>query len=110
MDTNAKPVNLTVVPIVAAAAVAEQPEVAVPPVAVSVDTGRTPDRNRASQRAEDTARYRLIIEEGPKRGTFVYKTLDSMTGEVVRQFPREQILQMAQSGNYSAGELIDTSA
>ena len=110
MDTNPKPLNLTVVPIAAAAAVAEQPEVAVPPVAVSVDTGRTSDRNRAAQRAEEAARYRLIIEEGPTRGTFVYKTLDSTTGEVVRQFAREQVLQMAQSGDYSAGELIYTSA
>jgi flagellar protein FlaG len=60
--------------------------------------------------ADKAARYRLVIEEGPVQGTFVYKTLDSATGEVVRQFPREQVLRMAESGTYAAGGLIDTSA
>ena len=109
MDTNAKPVSVSVAPVVAVQAVTE-PAVAVPPVAVSVDTGETSDRNPASQQAEDNARYRLIIEEGPTQGTFIYKTLDGTTGEVVRQFPREQVLRMAESGGYSAGGLIDTSA
>lgn len=109
MDTNAKPLSVGLTPVVAVPAVAE-PAAAVPPVAVSVDTGETSDRNPASQQAEDTARYRLIIEEGPTLGTFVYKTLDGATGEVVRQFPREQVLRMAESGDYSAGGLIDTSA
>jgi flagellar protein FlaG len=110
MDTNAKPVSLSVVPVAAVPTVAEQPSIAVPPVAVSVDTGKTSDRNRASQQAEEAARYRLVIEEGPTQGSFVYKTLDSTTGEIVRQFPREQVLRMAESGGYSAGGLIDTSA
>ncbi|WGM30411.1 flagellar protein FlaG [Brevundimonas sp. NIBR11] len=110
MDTNAKPVTLTVVPVAAVPVVAEQSEIAVPPVAVSVDTGRTSDKSRAQQQAEDAARYRLVIEEGPTQGTFVYKTLDSTTGEIVRQFPREQVMRMAESGSYSAGGLIDTSA
>ena len=108
MDTNAKPFSLSVVPPAPVPPVAELP-VAVPPVAVSVDTGPTSDRDRAAKQAEDAARYRLIIEEGPTQGTFVYKTLDSSTGEVVRQFPREQVLRMADSGGYSAGGLIDTS-
>ena len=108
MDTNAKPFSLSVVPPAPVPPVAELP-VAVPPVAVSVDTGATSDRDRAARQAEDAARYRLIIEEGPTQGTFVYKTLDSATGEVVRQFPREQVLRMADSGGYSAGGLIDTS-
>lgn len=109
MDTNAKPVSVNVPPPVAVPTVVE-PAVAVPPVAISVDTGRTSDRNRAAQQAEDAARYRLIIEEGPTQGTFIYKTLDGATGEVVRQFPREQVLRMAESGGYAAGGLIDTNA
>lgn len=109
MEPNAKPVSVSIAPVAAVPAVVE-PAVAVPPVAVSVDTGKTSDRNRAQQQAEEAARYRLIIEEGPTIGSFVYKTLDSVTGEVVRQFPREQVLKMAESGSYSAGGLIDTSA
>ncbi len=108
MDTNAKPFSLSVVPPAPVPSVAELP-IAIPPVAVSVDTGATSDRDPAAKQAEEAARYRLIIEEGPTQGTFVYKTLDSTTGEVVRQFPREQVLRMADSGGYSAGGLIDTS-
>ncbi len=68
------------------------------------------DQGRSADQAEQAARFRLIIEEGPTEGTFVYKTLDSVTGEVVRQFPREQVLRMAENGGYAAGGLIDTSA
>ena len=85
----------------------------VQPVVASVSSA-TPsndfDQDRTEDRAEEAIRYRLIIEEGPTQGTFIYKTLDSMTGEVVRQFPREQVLRLAQSGGYAAGGLIDTSA
>ncbi|WP_428150022.1 flagellar protein FlaG [Brevundimonas sp.] len=96
MDTNAKSVGASVSPVVAATAAATS----------NNDFGQ----GRAAQKAEEAARYRLIIEEGPTQGTFVYKTLDSATGEVVRQFPREQVLRMAERGDYSAGGLIDTSA
>lgn len=94
MESNAK---LTVVPTVVSA----------PSPATQ---GGDFDQGRAAEQAERAARYRLIIEEGPTMGTFVYKTLDSQTGEVVRQFPREQVLKLAESGDYSAGGLIDTSA
>jgi len=68
------------------------------------------DRSPASREAERIAHYRLVIEEGPTHGTFVYKTLDSVTGEVIRQFPREQILQLVQAGEYDTGTVIDTVA
>ncbi len=84
------------------------------PTAVAAPSPPTPggdfNQGRAAQQAEQAARYRLIIEEGPTDGTFVYKTLDSVTGEVIRQFPREQVLRMAEKGGYAAGGLIDTSA
>ena len=96
MDTNAKLNPVTASPIVAATA----------PATPSRDF----NQDRPANDADQAARYRLIIEEGPTNGTFIYKTLDSVTGEVVRQFPREQVLKMAESGGYSAGGLIDTSA
>ncbi|WP_035293832.1 flagellar protein FlaG [Brevundimonas bacteroides] len=68
------------------------------------------NEGRARQEAEQAARYRLIIEEGPTVGTYIYKTLDSTTGEVIRQFPREEVLKLSESGGYAAGALIDTSA
>ena len=113
MDTNAKPVSVNVVPIAPVQAVVE-PAVAppVPAVAPAAPAGDFDQRrtNKQADQVEQAARYRLVIEEGPAQGTFIYKTLDSTTGEVVRQFPREKVLQMAERGDYSAGGLIDTSA
>lgn len=56
----------------------------------------------------EAGRYRLVIEEGPRQGLFVYKTLDRITGEVVRQFPREEVVKFANSAP-GAGKVIDTS-
>ena len=96
MDSNAERVSVSVSPVVAA----------VKPATPGNDFNRA----RAGEMTEEVARYRLIIEEGPTQGTFIYKTLDSTTGEVIRQFPREQVLRMAEKGGYAAGGLIDTSA
>ena len=68
------------------------------------------DRSPASQQAEQAARYRLVIEEGPSAGSYVYKTLDRVTGEVVRQLPRDQVVELMKGGNYASGSVIDTSA
>ncbi len=65
--------------------------------------------SRASQDAERAARYRLVIEEGPS-GSFIYKTMDRVTGEVVKQLPREQVVDLMQTGEYSSGSVINTTA
>jgi flagellar protein FlaG len=52
-----------------------------------------------------------LIEEGPQLGVFVYKTLDPVTGEVIRQLPREELLRlMRDDSSLRAGALIDTRA
>lgn len=56
--------------------------------------------------SNDAGRYRLTIEEGP--GGFVYKTRDRVTGEVIRQLPREDVVKMRHSPAYGPGELIKT--
>lgn len=56
------------------------------------------------------ADLRLVIEDDPKAGCFVYKTIDWRTGEVIQQLPREQLIKMREAENYSAGAVIDTSA
>ncbi|HEV2082480.1 MAG TPA: hypothetical protein VGR32_08490 [Brevundimonas sp.] len=68
------------------------------------------DRSPASQQADDAARYRLVIEEGPSAGSYIYKTLDRLTGEVVRQLPREKVVELMQGPHYASGSVIDTSA
>ena len=79
------------------------------PVAAPATTGNEQPAPKASNDGEPATQYRLVIEEGPTRGSFIYKTLDSATGEVVRQFPREQVLRLAQAQKYDAGAVINTS-
>jgi flagellar protein FlaG len=52
---------------------------------------------------------RLVIEEG-QAGSFVYKTIDRRTGEVILQLPREEVLRMRDTDAYSAGAVIATQA
>lgn len=52
---------------------------------------------------------RLVIEEG-QAGSFVYKTIDRRTGEVVLQLPREEVLRMRDAEAYVAGTVIATQA
>ena len=64
-------------------------------------------RDKASEDAERAARYRLVIEEGPTAGSFIYKTLDRRTGEVVNQFPREQVLRLKDAAGYEPGRVFN---
>lgn len=80
------------------------------PAVASTTTGNEPPVNKAPSEVEQAAQYRLVIEEGPTLGSFIYKTLDSNTGEVVRQFPREQLLRVAETQKYDAGSVIKTTA
>jgi len=66
--------------------------------------------SRGASDAERLARYRLVIEHGPRAGSFVYKTMDRETGEVVRQLPSEDVLKLRQSDSYGVGSVIDTTA
>ncbi|WP_332660387.1 flagellar biosynthesis protein FlaG [Brevundimonas sp.] len=82
---------------------------AILPAAAGSATGGDFHDSRASQDAERAARYRLVIEEGPS-GLFIYKTMDRVTGEVVKQLPREQVVDLMQTGEYSSGSVINTTA
>jgi flagellar protein FlaG len=88
-------------------ATALSPVVAAVPSA-SISAG--PRDQNARQPAERAPDYRLVIEEGPRRGTFVYKTVDRTTGETIRQFPREELVRMHEDPDYVAGIVADTTA
>ncbi len=62
---------------------------------------RTPENPRQN------ADLRLVIEEDQVSGTFIYKTLDRRTGEVVMQMPREEVVRLKDSPGYEAGDVID---
>lgn len=56
----------------------------------------------------DQADLRLVIEEDEASGTFIYKTINRVTGEVVLQLPREEIVRMRAHSDYQAGDFIQT--
>jgi flagellar protein FlaG len=58
----------------------------------------------------DAANARLVIEQDQASGHYVYKTLDRITGEVLRQLPREDVLKMLSQARYVAGDVIKTRA
>ena len=51
---------------------------------------------------------RLVIEEDLVAQSYVYKTINSRTGEVVQQYPRDEVLKMRENANYHAGGVIRT--
>lgn len=58
----------------------------------------------------DPVDLRLVIEEDQATGSYVYKTVNRVTGEVLQQFPREDILKLHNAERYAAGTVIDTEA
>jgi len=79
------------------------------PVA-SAGTASDQSQSRFAEEAERQSRYRLVSEEGPRFGSFVYKMMDRVTGEVVRQLPREEVVKLADHVGYDSGAVIDTRA
>lgn len=53
---------------------------------------------------------RLVIEEDDATKTYVYKTVNRMTGEVIQQFPRDQVLKMKAESDYRPGKIIRAGA
>jgi len=58
----------------------------------------------------DPVDMRLVIEEDKASGTYVYKTVNRRTGEVVQQLPREQILKLRDALTYEAGSIVRAKA
>lgn len=55
----------------------------------------------------DASRYRLTIEAAGNN-RFIYKVLDRVTGEVIRQLPREEVEKLASDPTYRGGKIVDT--
>jgi flagellar protein FlaG len=65
-----------------------------------------PDTGASAQSAapsQDPADMRLVIEEDKATNSYVYKTVDRLTGKVIQQLPREQILQLREQLDYKLG-------
>ncbi|HEY3948279.1 flagellar protein FlaG [Phenylobacterium sp.] len=69
-------------------------------------TGTSP----AAPPSQDPADMRLVIEEDKASNSYVYKTVDRLTGKVIQQLPREQVLQLREQLEYEAGSVVKTKA
>ncbi|WP_397401426.1 hypothetical protein [Phenylobacterium sp.] len=80
------------------------------PVPTQVQQGSAPTKAEAPSVATgpDLADVRLVIEEGKVSGSYVYKTINRVTGEILRQFPREEILKLQSGDEYKSGAIVRT--
>ena len=78
------------------------------PGVYSTPPGPAVEAPPASEAPRQNADLRLVIEEDQVSGTFVYKTLDRRTGEIVKQFPREEVVRLKDSPGYAPGDVIDS--
>lgn len=89
------------------AAIAPAPDLA-PVQAVAAPPREAPAKPVTT--GPDPVDMRLVIEEDQATGSFVYKTINRVTGEVVQQYPRAEVLKLKQELQYAAGTVIDTQA
>ena len=64
---------------------------------------------RAAQ-SQDPVDMRLVIEEDKVANSYVYKTVNRLTGEVIRQLPRDQGLKLREQLDYEAGDVVSAKA
>lgn len=83
---------------------AAQPAVSEPKADAAKSAPSAPAANQGSSPVDT----RLVIEMDQASGSFVYKTIDRRTGEVVRQLPRAEVLKMRDGAQYEAGAVIKT--
>jgi flagellar protein FlaG len=84
------------------------------PISPTVNTGvaQAPawpsTQSNQAQAHGDVADLRLVIEHDEASGSFIYKTIDRRTGDVVSQLPREEVVRMREAITYEVGSLIKT--
>jgi flagellar protein FlaG len=61
-----------------------------------------------STQSDAQADLRLVIEDDKAAGSYVYKTIDPITGKVISQIPREQLLKMREAPDYKPGSIVDS--
>ena len=61
----------------------------------------------ALEATRDAPSGRLVIERDDETGKYVQKVVDPSSGEVLRQWPEEQFLELAKSMGEAYGLLVD---
>jgi flagellar protein FlaG len=92
---------------VAAFAATPDPTFGQKPAPQRVDTSTTAERAAQSQ---DPVDMRLVIEEDKATNSYVYKTVNRLTGEVIQQLPRDQVLKLREQIDYEAGDVVRAKA
>jgi len=59
-------------------------------------------------KAPEQVQMRLVIEMDQASGSYVYKTINRLTGEVLSQLPRAEVLKLKNEVQYAAGDVIRT--
>jgi flagellar protein FlaG len=65
---------------------------------------------KLAAQSQDPVDMRLVIEEDKATNSYVYKTVNRLTGEVIQQLPRDQVLKLREQLNYEAGDMIRAKA
>ena len=88
------------------------PAVATPTGIRLSEKGPPPEGDQGNRIADpaDAAGRRLVIEQDKPSGAFVYKTVDRISGDILFQYPREQMLKLSQDPGYVAGAVVSTTA
>jgi flagellar protein FlaG len=73
-------------------------------------SGAAGGQAKAEVPSSDPVDLRLVIEEDQASGSYVYKTIDRRTGEVILQLPRADVLRLREEAGYAAGAVIRTKA
>ena len=72
------------------------------------DSGDNADASSGKHEPTPYYQLRLTMDKDPKTGDWIYKAIDRYTGKVVTQLPRQDLLNMKDSGSYQAGSVIKT--
>jgi flagellar protein FlaG len=78
------------------------------PSSKSKDAGNQGSLSQGSGQSTPEYNLRLTVDKDPDSGDWVYKAVDRYTGEVVRQLPRQEVLDLRSSKSYQAGTIIKT--
>jgi flagellar protein FlaG len=92
---------------VAALAATPDPTFGQTPAAPRPDIGASAS---AAAKGPDPVDMRLVIEEDKASGSYVYKTVNRRTGEVIQQLPRDELLKLRAALNYEAGDVVRAKA
>ena len=69
---------------------------------------RTDLSDKSHSQPQPNYMLKLTVDKDPDTGEFVYKAIDRYTGEVVRQLPQKELVNIRRSGSYQPGTVIKT--